>query len=208
MWLNWKGDPMLLLPELLSQTESLHRHLCPRQVLGTRIGLLAGQWLGLNLPQNQGDKRLFAFVETDGCFADGLSVATGCWLGHRTLRLMDYGKVAATLVDTKLGNAVRIVPRAGCRTRAYDYVPDTRSRWQAQLEAYQVMPDDELLTAVPVTLTVDLEAVISRPGRRVNCQVCGEEILNEREVIYDGSIFCQACAGGAYYQRNECVDYG
>ena len=51
------------------------------------------------LPQT--DKRLYTFVETDGCFADGVMVATGCSLGHRTLRLIDYGKVAATFVDTR-----------------------------------------------------------------------------------------------------------
>ena len=54
----------------------------------------------LNLPLPQKDKRLLTFVETDGCFADGVSVATGCWLGRRTMRLVDYGKVAATFVDT------------------------------------------------------------------------------------------------------------
>src|SRR3712207_7090667 len=48
-----------------------------------------------------------SFVETDGCFADGVSVATGCWLGRRTLRLVDHGKVAATFMDTLTERAVR-----------------------------------------------------------------------------------------------------
>ncbi|MCC6175174.1 MAG: formylmethanofuran dehydrogenase, partial [Chloroflexi bacterium] len=40
----------------------LHARLCPRQILGARIGLYAGELLGLDLPQT--DKRLLAIVET------------------------------------------------------------------------------------------------------------------------------------------------
>jgi formylmethanofuran dehydrogenase subunit E len=32
-------------------------------------------------------------------------------MGRRTLRVMDFGKVAATFVDTYTGHAVRIVPQ-------------------------------------------------------------------------------------------------
>lgn len=41
--------------------------LCPRQVMGARIGLQGGRLLGLALPQVSGQKRLLTFVETDGC---------------------------------------------------------------------------------------------------------------------------------------------
>ena len=89
---------METLADLLAQSSVLHRHLCPRQVLGVRMGLLAAELLSLDLPQT--DKRLLTIVETDGCFTTGLSVATNCWVGRRTLRVEDYGKVAATFVDT------------------------------------------------------------------------------------------------------------
>lgn len=104
---------MPTLDELLGQSAALHHHLCPRQVLGVRMGLLAGRELGLDLPQT--GKRLLTIIETDGCFADGVSVATGCWVGHRTLRVEDYGKVAATFVDTDCRQSVRIVPHPGAR---------------------------------------------------------------------------------------------
>jgi formylmethanofuran dehydrogenase subunit E len=44
---------------------------------------------------------LLTILETDGCAADGVSAATGCWVGRRTLRVEDFGKVAATFVDTQ-----------------------------------------------------------------------------------------------------------
>jgi len=182
----------------------MHKHLCPRQVLGVRMGLYAGELLDLELPQR--DKRLYAFVETDGCFTDGVTVATGCSVGHRTLRLFDYGKVAASFVDTKTGNAIRIWPNPQCRTRAANYAPTAPNRWQAQLEAYQIMPAEELLSSCGIELLIDLEALIARPGIRVNCDSCGEEILNQREVILDGKALCRGCVQGGYVRcLADCV---
>ena len=183
----------------LERTAALHKHLCPRQVLGVRLGLYAGELLGVPVPQE--DKRLFAFVETDGCFSDGVSVATGCWLGRRTLRLVDLGKVAASFVDTEMGQAIRIRPCLRARELALHYTPGAPDRWHAQLEAYRVMPTAELLEARPVTLTLSLSDLISRPGLRVPCEGCGEEIMNEREVFVRGRTLCKACAGlDRYYE--------
>lgn len=188
---------MAQLAELLVQTSEMHHHLCPRQVLGVRMGMLAGELLHLDLPQ--ADKRLFTFVETDGCFADGVAVATGCTLGHRTMRLMDYGKVAATFVDTETDAAIRIFPHLSSREAAANLLPDVSSRWQAMLEAYQQLPIDLLYQWQSVSLRIDLKALISRHGLRVNCTACGEEILNEREIEIDGQPYCRSCAGDAYY---------
>lgn len=188
---------MTRLEGLLAQSAARHNHLCPRQVLGVRMGMYAARLLDLALPQD--DKRLFTFVETDGCFADGVSVATGCSLGHRTLRLIDHGKVAATFADTESGRAIRITPHPLARSRASIYAPSATSHWHAQLEAYQIMPFAQLLAAQDVVLTLDLKAIISQPGLRVTCTVCGEEILNEREVLVDGNVVCQSCAGQSYW---------
>jgi formylmethanofuran dehydrogenase subunit E len=133
------------LAALLAESAARHRHLCPRQVLGVRMGLAAGEWLGLSVPQT--DKRLIAIMETDGCAADGVSTATNCWVGRRTMRIEDYGKVAAVFVDTATGRAIRLVPHPASRSRAADYAPEARSCWEAQLLGYQRMPADMLFTA-------------------------------------------------------------
>jgi len=185
------------LASLLEASSALHRHLCPRQVLGVRMGMFAGEALDLELPQT--DKRLIAIVETDGCFTDGVSVATHCWVGRRTMRVEDYGKVAATFVDTATGRAIRIAPRSDIRQRARDYAPEARNKWQAQLLGYQRMPADELLSLAEVQLKTPIERIISRPGVKVLCDVCGEEIMNEREIARDDGVLCRACAGRGYY---------
>jgi formylmethanofuran dehydrogenase subunit E len=184
------------LERALQQSAAMHRHLCPRQVLGVRMGMLAGRWFGLDLPQS--DKRLIVFMETDGCAADGVAVATGAWVGRRTMRILDFGKVAATFVDTVNGDAVRIHPHPESRARAVAAAPEAPDRWHAQLLGYQRLPDDQLLVMESVVLTMDLAAMISRPGVRAACSICGEEILNQRQVVRDGEVVCRACAGEAY----------
>ncbi|MEO6062453.1 MAG: FmdE family protein [Thermoflexales bacterium] len=187
-----------MLDAYRAKLAGLHSHVCPRQILGLRMGMLAGELLGLGLPQT--DKRLLAFVETDGCFADGVMVATGCAMGHRTMRLVDEGKIAAVFVDTQTGDAIRIWPAIGVRGRAAQYAPGARSRWHAQLEAYQRMRDTELLAWRRVTPTVDLRAIISRNGVRVTCEHCGEEIINGRERQVGESTLCISCAGSEYFR--------
>jgi formylmethanofuran dehydrogenase subunit E len=185
--------------EAFSCLKRLHTRLCPRQVLGVRIGSRAAGVLGIDLPQR--DKRIVAFMETDGCAADGVAVATGCHVGRRTMRIVDYGKVAATFVDTCDGNAIRVSPKPGIRKAAQQYAPEARTRWQAQLLGYQRMPDEEIIQVQHVILTLDLEALISRPGLRTECQTCGEEIMNGREIRHEGIVLCQACYGGGYYRQ-------
>lgn len=192
---------MASLAQLLEQSASRHTKLCPRQVLGVRMGLLAGQVLGLNVP-NAG-KRLISLIETDGCAADGVSAATGCTVGNRRLRIIDFGKVAAVFVDTRCDQAIRIIPRQGIRAAAQRQVPGAKSRWHAQLEAYQLMSDTDLLAVEQVRLSISLEELLSKPGIRVICDACGEEVLNEREVVLEGAILCRSCAGQSYYHSTE-----
>jgi formylmethanofuran dehydrogenase subunit E len=189
---------MTSLPELLDASAARHHHLCPKQVLGVRMGMRAGELLGLDLPQT--DKRLLTIVEADGCAADGIAVATNCWVGRRTLRVADYGKVAATFVDTHTGQAVRLVPRREARQLARAFAPEARSQWEAYLLGYQRMPARDLLSAQAVQLTAPLEKIISRLGVMTVCDQCGEEIINEREVAGEGETLCRACAGEAYYR--------
>lgn len=189
---------MTRLQTLCEISSQRHNHLCPRQVLGVRIGLAGAHSLGIEVPQKK--KHLLSIVETDGCFADGVEVATGCTVGHRTLRVEDYGKIAATFVDIKLGRAVRVAPHLDVRQKAYEYASHRAKHYFAQLEGYQVIPIDELVNIEEVLLTTPITQIISRAGVRVNCTQCGEEIINEREIIRDDLRLCKSCAGASYYR--------
>ena len=193
-----------LLRDLMAESAAMHRHLCPRQVLGARIGLRGLRALGLideaySTRYENGRKQLLTIVESDGCGLDGVAVATDCHVGRRTLRVMDYGKMAATLIDVTRETAVRISPQPNIRQLAHKYAPDAHSRWHTFLEAYYIIPDDELLRVETVTLTKTIEEILSKPRIRVDCADCGEEIINEREVMINGRLLCLPCAGTTYY---------
>ena len=188
------------LKEILERAVAYHHHLCPRQVLGARLGLAAGKALGFDLPRR--DKKMLVFAETDGCFVSGVQAATGCSVNRRTMRIVDYGMIAITVANAKSGAALRVAPQLDIREKAWRYAgPDQRRRYFAMLEGYQTMPDSELLTIQPVTLTRPIKEIISRPGVRTNCARCGEEIINEREMLIEGEPVCRACAGQGYYGR-------
>jgi formylmethanofuran dehydrogenase subunit E len=185
------------LEALLTTTAERHSHLCPRQVLGVRMGLAGAGALGLEAPRS--DKRLLIILETDGCFVDGIWAATRSSAGRRTLRIVDFGKVAATFIDTQTETCIRLSPGPEIRRIAWEYAPGEENDYQAQLKAYQVIPDERLFRFQMVQLKTSLQSLISQPGVRANCALCGEEIINEREVARGGKILCLACAGQAYY---------
>jgi formylmethanofuran dehydrogenase subunit E len=151
---------------------------------------------------NEG-KRLLVFVETDGCGADGIAVATDCAVGRRTLSVVDYGKMAATFVDTHTNEAVRLAPHPEARYLAQNSV-EAESRWHAYRAAYQTLPDEAMLVAQLVQLQRPIAAIVSHPEARVICDECGEEVMNEREVAGEnGRRLCQSCAGYSYYTIKE-----
>ena len=186
------------IEKYLQSSISNHGRLCPRQILGVRIGLAGGAALGLDLPRR--DKALLVIAETDGCFISGLEAASGCAVHHRTLKIEDLGKVAATFVSVATKQAVRVVPRGNVRNLACDYSPNEEQGYFAQLKGYPRMPDEKLLSIERVSLNIPVNNLISQPGLRVHCNICQEEVINQREIIVDGKTICRTCAGYAYYK--------
>lgn len=186
---------------LLDKSMRDHDHLCPRQILGVRIGLAGMKALNFDEPPTK--KELLVISETDGCFVDGVIAATDCTVGHRTLRVEDYGKVAATFVDTRSERAVRVAPRLDIRQQACVHAPNEPRHYFQQMQAYQVMPDEEMFIVQEVALKTPVEQIMSKPGMRVHCEVCGEEIMNERELHRDGLVVCRSCFGEGYYRDSN-----
>jgi len=187
----------MTLEKILRESADRHKHLCPRQVLGARMSFFASELLHLDLPRE--DKRLLVTSETDGCAVDGIIAATHSRAGSRTLRILDFGKVAATFTDTHTETSLRIVPLREARSLAYEYAPQARNHWEAMLNGYQVMPLKNLFGVQSVQLNLPLSEIISRPGKKAVCELCGEEVINGREVILNDAVFCRACSGETYY---------
>jgi molybdopterin-guanine dinucleotide biosynthesis protein MobB len=173
---------------------------CPGLVLGTRMALLGCRLLGISPPDEE--RQLFVFVEMDRCFADAIAGVTGCRLGKRTLKYLDYGKQACTFYDDRAGRAVRIVTR----DQVAQYAGPEMERERAQAHAYRVMSDEELFVVQEVQVEIPPE---DRPGRSIDrafCAACGEEVHDRRQVYVEGRPLCRACAEGSYFVRRGSLD--
>ncbi len=169
-------------------------HLCAGLVLGTRLALYGVDRLGVDVPDRQ--KRLIVAVETDRCAVDAIQAVTGCRPGKRTLRLLDYGKLAATFIDQWTGAAVRVAARGDLRDKSHaDHEPGERH--EAQELAYRAMLPDELYTLRSVVPDVEQLDLPGPPRRRVRCATCGEEVTDGREIKTEAGPRCQPCAAAS-----------
>ena len=190
---------------LLEESVKVHGHLCAGQVLGVRMSLLGLREIGIADPKGADRKQIIVFVEMDRCATDAVQSVTGCSLGKRTMKFMDFGKMAATYVNLLTGKAVRVLAREESRQAAKELFPRIEDKYAGQIEAYKVMSDDELFDVMPVQVQLRPEDMPGRPLGRVVCDGCGEQVQDRREVRHEGAVLCKACAGSGYYTQEGVV---
>ncbi|WP_420209037.1 FmdE family protein [Candidatus Electronema sp. JC] len=186
--------------KLLEISAKIHGHLCAGQVIGVRMALLGLRLIGIDDPKGADRKKLYVIVEIDRCATDAIQSVTGCSLGKRSLRWMDFGIMAATFVNLATGKAARVTAREEARELSTKYCPELADKYQRQLEAYRVMPEEELFTAEEVAVDIPDCDLPGRPLRRVQCADCGDYVQDCRETERDGRTLCRACAGQRYWK--------
>lgn len=185
--------------KLLEESTHVHGHLCPGQVLGVRMSMLGLRRIGIKDPKGEDRKKIYVFVEIDRCATDAIQSVTGCSLGKRSLRWLDYGIMAATFVNLETGEAVRITAREESRELSQKYCAHIVDKHARQLEAYKMMPDEELFRVEPVAVDLPAANIPGRPQRKVQCGSCDDWIQDNRDVERDGKTLCRSCAGERYY---------
>jgi formylmethanofuran dehydrogenase subunit E len=188
---------------ILTESIRTHGHVCPGQVLGVRMSMLGLSEIGVHDPKGKDRKSLIVFVEMDRCATDAVQSVTGCSLGKRSMKFMDYGKMASTYMNLATGKAIRIVAREDSRQKAKGLFPEIDNKYAGQLEAYKLMSDEELFNVMEVSVKVAPEDMPGRPLRRVRCDSCGEYVQDKREIYQDGKVLCIPCAGNGYYEVKD-----
>jgi formylmethanofuran dehydrogenase subunit E len=180
----------------LRKAEAFHGHICGGIVLGVRMALLGMAEVGILEPEGRDRKHLMVFVEIDRCATDAITSVTGCRPGKRTMKIKDYGKMAATFLNLETGRAVRIASS----TRPDPAPTDP----EASLQAIKVMPDEALFRIQEVTVPLGPGDLPGRPVRSVPCARCGESVLDGRDVARDDRCLCRPCAGAPrYYEPRD-----
>ncbi len=184
---------------LLERSTKIHGHICAGQVIGVRMSMIGLREIGINDPKAQ-RKEFYVLVEIDRCATDAIQSVTGATLGKRSLKWLDYGIMAATFVNLNTDKAVRITALEEAREASKKYCPEITDKYKQQLEAYRVMPEEELFLIQQVKIKVPDEDMPGRPKRRVQCESCGDWVQDCRDVEKDGKILCKPCARGRYYE--------
>src|SRR5512143_218119 len=184
---------------LLQESARIHGHLCPGQVLGVKMSMLGLREIGIADPKGKDRKSIIVFVEMDRCATDAVQSVTRCSLSRRTMKFIHNGKMAATFLNLETGRAVRVLAKEESRKKAREYFPAIGNKYEAQLEAYKVMTEEELFAVSEVSVAIKPENMPGRPLSRIRCEKCGEHVQDRREVRVDGKAHCKPCASGGYY---------
>jgi len=186
------------LEKCLEEAKLFHGSLCAGARMGVRMSILGLNAIGISDPKGKDRKSIMVFVEMDRCAADAILSVTGCRPGKRTMKIMDYGKMAATFINLETGKAVRIAERNNDGDELF-----TREMIQNNPRTvdYLNRTDDELFSISEVKVEISPEDMPGSPLRSVPCAVCGERVLDMKDRIVDGKYLCRPCAEGKSYYR-------
>jgi formylmethanofuran dehydrogenase subunit E len=194
------------LDELLEECGRLHGHMCAGQLLGARMAVVGCREVGIKDPRGADRKKLIVWVEIDRCMADAVAAVTGVRLGKRSLKYFDYGKVAATFLNTETREAVRVVALEESRALADARHPEIESKKERQFKTYREAADEELFKVERVEVEYRETDAPGRPLSRVRCARCGEGVNDGREITGDDGVkLCRPCASGGYYRRLQPI---
>ena len=183
------------IDELLKQYQLTNGNLCPGALLGVRMAVLGCALVDVDYSGRNKDKNLIVWVEIDRWLADAVEVVTGARLGKRTLKFLDYGKLAATFLNVRSGKAVRIVPRESSRDLADLRHPGIENKYERQIRTYYEADDEELFEVMPAEVQLQPMDAPGHPLSRVICHFCGEAVNDGREItVPEGVILCRPCS--------------
>ena len=174
---------------LLAEAGRFHGDICPGIQIGTRMTMCGLQRLGLADPLGADRKKLMVFVEIDRCATDAIMALTGCRPGKRTMKIRDYGKMAATFINLESGKAVRVATTLE-KDAGKGATPD-----------FGTIAEEDLFSILDVEVPLRPEDMPGKPLRRCHCTCCGATVLDGREIEAEGETLCKPCFEQKSYYR-------
>jgi formylmethanofuran dehydrogenase subunit E len=192
------------IDDLLEEHETRYGNLCPGTLLALRMAVLGCALVGIEASCGADRNKLIVWIEIDRWLADAVETVTGARLGKRTLKFLDYGKLAATFLNVETGKAVRIAAFELSRGLADLRHPEIESKHARQMQTYREAAEEELFEAVTVEVQLGENDAPGHPRSRVICSNCGEGVNDGREVnLEDGIILCRPC--GLHTSHPKCL---
>ncbi len=189
-------------PEVLDAVVKFHGHLCPGLAIGIRAAEVALKEIGPHAV----DEEVVAIVETDMCGVDAIQFLTGCTFGKGNLIHLDYGKNAFTFIRRSDGKAIRLVTKPLSKEEAKFEIVELPSLRHGQgentnQEQFEVISQQQVEKVLNLQLDVlfDIKRVDpkipdkARVRDSVQCQECGEMVMETRACRFGGRTLCIPC---------------
>jgi formylmethanofuran dehydrogenase subunit E len=161
---------------------SFHGHECPGLAMGYRMAKAGMKALRALRSQ---DEEVVAIVENNACGVDALQCITGCTFGKGNLIFRDYGKHVYTLYSRTSGKGVRVVLHG-------NGIPKEMRGNRAELTQFILHArESDILSLEEVVITAPEAA---RIHTSVNCDICGERVMETRVRVIAGKRLCIPCA--------------
>jgi formylmethanofuran dehydrogenase subunit E len=190
---------------LINKAQKLHGEICPGVIMGTRMSMAAMKELNMNpLEPNE---NLIVCVEVDRCMPDAIQALTGCTVGRRTLKCLDYGKFVATFTDMETGRRIRVSARDDkikslpglwtwfenvSKLAKEKNIPKIMEEKKSGIKKLSKMSDDELLLIEE--LDVEIPVITGLPKDITTCSICGEHVMDGKEFKINNKVVCRSCA--------------
>jgi formylmethanofuran dehydrogenase subunit E len=176
-----------------------HGHDCPGLAMGYRMAQA-----GMNALKalRSEDEEVVAIVENNACGVDALQCVTGCTFGKGNLIFRDYGKHVYTLYSRKTGKGVRVALYG-------TGIPKDMKENRAELIGFILQAREQDILSIREVIIDTPEP--ARIHNSVNCDICGERVMETRTRLLKGKTVCIPCAERAeihrripnYSERNE-----
>ncbi len=174
---------------MLKIAGEFHGDICAGIRVGTRMAMCGLKRVGILDPKGADRKKIIVFVEIDRCTTDAIMALTGCRPGKRSMKIFDYGKMAATFHNLETHQSVRVAMRP------------KRQQGSGEMPDFGVVADEELFFIQDVEVSLRPEDLPGKPLRRCTCAKCGGNVMDGREVDANGETLCKPCAEGRDYYR-------
>jgi formylmethanofuran dehydrogenase subunit E len=177
----------------------LHGHLSPGVALGMRMVEIAYKYLGTN----KRGKGITGVAETRMCIPDALQVMAGTTPGNKNLIVLDYGKLALSVIlyEERVGYRVSLRKDASETSHSLKKFMYKLGRLghdeEEKLANTLLKLDERYFDVKKIRITIPLA---DEKTPIAECQICHELQPEKYVVAENGRIICMVCKGDSYFE--------
>ena len=199
----YRDDRKMLVDTTAKRVVDFHGHLCPELAIGMKACEYARKLL---FKGEEPSGRISVLAENCTSALDALQILLGVTLGNQCLKVIDFGKHNYTFTAKNANEpfTLRLKGLAYGDEHEYEILEEKIVHNQISLDEvvrFQELMDRRvlrLLSSSPEDLFDLVEAdrtvqTMETPAAYLSCASCGQQVLKEHAVEFQGKLFCAPC---------------